>query len=342
MDSLLENLENLEPDSLFKIKNFIIKNSSADWPYLHQHLDEILFLSKNSEDHLKSAIFILSQISIHNSKLSVISALLSIFSTSNNRIKQEIIQALTAIYEIQPSLHRQIHSSFPLNGLISSVGIQNMVDLIPLYCSSNLLYDEGRIILNFLVNQCINEENVKIMKTLNVLLKFNGFLGQYIRPDFLNYLLKNLKNIEKREEIIQILEFFIVNNEKSFAVLIPLKIFDYLLPLVNTESMVDVILLISNLAAESKEVVEMLMLNKGFEEIFLLLNKYGNPRLDREVAYLVHNAMTVASAEHVDYFVDIGVVQLLVNLAELVNEDTHRVIDRTLKMIKKFHKEIIY
>ena len=342
MELLLEHLENLEPDSLSKIRDYIVKSTFENWPYLHQHLTEILLLSKASEENLRSAIFILSQITIHNPKLPVLTALSSIFQSSNSKIKQEIVQAITAISETQPILHKEIHSSFPLIDLFTWVGLQNMIDLIPVYCSKNLLNDEGKPILNFLVSQCMNEGSVKIMKILNVLLKFNGFLAQYLKPDFLNYLLKGLKNIEKREEIIQTLEFFIVNNEKSFAVLIPLKIFDYLLPLVNTECMVEVILLISNLASESQEVVEMLILNKGFEEIFLLLNRHGNPRLDHEVAYLVHNAMTVACEEQVDYFVDIGVVQLLINLAELVNEQTHRVIDRALKMIKKFHKEIEY
>jgi hypothetical protein len=309
---------------------------NANFFSLYQYKSEILNLSRFSESHEKAAVFLLSQIAINRPDLPVLQSLKILFEDGTLSTKLEVVKALSAIKDTQSLLHNEIHSTFAFLELVKIAGLENTVNLFEIYAIRYFSHQEGLQVFDFLVKRFKVEQDLESLDLLIKVLRNNAFLTKSLSSDFLRSLLQMIiRRKDLRRQIIGILEIFILNNEKSFAVLIPVKFFDYLLPLLQSEFMIDVIMLFSNLAGEAEEVVEMMILNKTFEEVFLLLNKFGDSRLDREVVYLVHNSLIVASQRQAQYFVDIGVVQMLVNLEALVNENVHRLIFRTLKRIKK-------
>lgn len=336
VDLILETIIQGEKSGIIELKNYLQLNYFDSWLKLYQVHNEIFVLSQ-SKDLMCSGIFVISQICIGCCKDSLIVLLKKYFEAGDSGVKVEVVKALSAIGESHSVMGPKIFKVFSIFDVINTVQFVDGIELVRLYGKQTLGQVEGRVIFDNLTQIVLQLDELKYLDVLNTVLEFNGFLCCYMQREFLEYLLGKLilDDYEFLKCAVRTLGVFVENTEKAFAALLPLKIFDFLLPLIYSDEKLNILLIISNLAAESESVVDILILNKGFEEIFYLLNKTGDPRMFREIVFVLHNATVVSNKGQAEYFVGIGVMDMMRNLEEVVSEELWKVVFRTYKNLQK-------
>ena len=333
---ILEILKGQE-NGIMSLKRYLQDNYNKNWAKLYQAQNEIFSLSNNSKELKLAGIFIVSQICIGYFKDSLVFLLRKYYESGDLGVKVEVIKALSAVAESQALMIPTMCQVFTVYEVVECVGFVDAVVLVGFYGKMPLKTADGLFIFNNFKRVIVQTEDLKYLSMLNSVLEHNPFLVRYINSDFLEFLLirLNFDTHEQNQSIIHTLGTYVENAERAFTILLPLKIFDYLLPLIYSIDKLNILLMISNLAGEAEAVVEILILNKGFEEIFYLLNKTGDPRLYKEIIYILHNATLVASRKQVEYFVKIGVVEMLKNLEEVVDEEIWKLISNTFRNLRK-------
>lgn len=341
IDFIVEEILHGKKSGIVELKNYLQLNYFDNWLKLYQVHNEIFMLTQG-KDLVCSGIFIISQICIGCCKDSLIVLLKKYFEAGDLGVKIEVVKALSAIGESQMLMGPRIFEVFSIFDVINTVQFVEGIELVRIYGRQPLGQAEGRVIFDNLIRSVVQFDDFKYLGVLNTVLEYNGFLCSYIQTGFLEYLLRKLSNDDS--EFLQIavrtIGTFVENTEKAFVALLPLKIFDFLLPLIYSDEILNILLIISNLAGESENVVEILILNKGFEEIFYLLNKTSDPRMFKEVVFVLHNATIVSNKRQAEYFVGIGVIEMMRNLEEVVSEDLWKVIFRTYKNLQKHIPEL--
>ena len=270
-----------------------------------------------------------------------------LYNINDIQIKKEVIKAITAIFQANSNYEDIILNIFEIEEIINDNFADITKELLKLACTKLQTIRNCERIMIVLNKLLINPDELKeSLKMIYDLITINPKATEYIAIILVEKLLKLLYDssleLSASGDIqnlsLLIIGCYIINIENSYLKLLPLKIFDYLLPLLyrNIPTIKDCLWVISNLITESDSVIEILIINQGFLQILNLLNT-NCEKIIKEIIFILYNASRIANKQQCKYFIEIGTALCLSKLLSIKDQDLQNIVFETIiNLIRKY------